>query len=67
MTLQQKQHYESLERLVKAEKKVADATAELETAKAKHVAAVKASDDAAKAIVTADAAAKAEADKPKAA
>jgi hypothetical protein len=69
MTLRQKQHYESLEHLVKAEKKVADASAELETAKVKHVAAVKSSDDAAKAIVTADAAAKAEADKtpPKAA
>jgi hypothetical protein len=63
MTLHQKRHYESLEHLVKAEKKVADASFELETAKAKHLAAVKASDDAAKAIVAADTAAKAEADK----
>ena len=67
MTVQQKRHYESLEHLVKAEKKVADASAELEAAKIKHDAAVKASDDAAKAIVKADADAKAEADKPKAA
>jgi hypothetical protein len=63
MTHYQKRHYESLEHLVKAEKKVADATAELETAKAKHVAAVKVSEDAAKAIVEADKAAKIESDK----
>ena len=63
MTPHQKRHYESLEHLVKAEKKVADASAELETAKAKHEVAVKSSDEAAKAIVKADADAKAEADK----
>ena len=67
MTPEQKRHYESLEHLVKAEKKVADASAELDAAKIKHDAAVKSSDEAAKAIVKADADAKAEADKPKAA
>ena len=64
MTSHQKRHYESLEHLVKAEKKVADASAEFDTAKTKHDAAVKASDEAAKAVVEAD---KAAATPPKAA
>ena len=63
MTPEQKRHYESLEHLVKAEKKVADASAELDAAKTKHDAAVKTTEDAAKAIVEADKAAKIEADK----
>ncbi len=53
MTPTQKAHYASLDHLVKAEKAVADASANLEAAKLKHDAAVKASDDAAKAIDTA--------------
>ena len=53
MTVPQKAHYASLEHLVKCEKAVADASADLEAAKLKHDAAVKASDDAAKAIDTA--------------
>jgi hypothetical protein len=52
-----KAHHASLENLVKAEKAVADASADLEAAKAKHAAAVKTSDDASKAVETADKAA----------
>ena len=52
-----KAHHASLENLVKAEQKVADASADLEAAKAKHAAAVKTSDDASKAVEAADKAA----------
>jgi|KBSMisStaDraftv2_1062788.scaffolds.fasta_scaffold318335_3 hypothetical protein len=57
MTPYQKAHHASLEALVKAEKAVADASADLETARLKHDAAVKVSEAAEKAIADADAAA----------
>ena len=63
MTPYQKAHHASLEQLVKAEKAVSDASADLETARLKHDAAVKVSEAAAKAIAEADAVAKKQADK----
>lgn len=57
MTVEQKAHHASLENLVKAEKAVADASHELADAQMKHDAAVKTSDNAAKAVETADKAA----------
>jgi hypothetical protein len=63
MNPHQKAHYASLEHLVKAEKAAADASAALADAEQKHDASKKASDVADKAVATAAANDKAEADR----